>query len=157
MEWLHCCLCYCSLCHHNAVTIAAVTSQWGTHWGALSNQVASLLVLPMSNNSHDINWIKLEFLMNEIIILSYLPIKQHIRNTVKFSMHDKREKICCCGIWEQITWGWRKVFFIYHFSTYSNHIWGNSLSEIIMESPLQQLPASHIWQNFQISNGSSKM
>ena len=67
MEWLHCCVCYCSLWHHNSATIAPVTSEWDTHWGALSNQTAALLVLPSSNNQHDINWMKLGFLMDEII------------------------------------------------------------------------------------------
>ena len=71
MEWLHCCLCYCSLWHHNLATIAAVTSQWDTHWGALSNQNAALLVLPSSNKPHDINWIKFDFLMDEIIISTH--------------------------------------------------------------------------------------
>ena len=61
MEWLHCCLCYCSLWHHNATTVSSVTSQWGTHGGAISNQKA-LLMPPSFNNPHDINWIKLEFL-----------------------------------------------------------------------------------------------
>ena len=55
MEWLHCCLCYCSLWHHNAITVSSVTSQWGTHGDAISNQKP-----PSSNNPHNINWIKLE-------------------------------------------------------------------------------------------------
>ena len=71
MEWLHCCLCYCSLWHHNAATIAPVTSQWDTHWSALSNQNAALLVLQSYKNPHDINWIKLEFLMLKIIISTH--------------------------------------------------------------------------------------
>ena len=65
-----------------AATIASMTSQWGTHWGALSNQKAALLVLASSNYTHDINWMKLDFLMDEIIIftdqnnsLLYLHIK----------------------------------------------------------------------------------
>ena len=38
MEWLHCCLCCCTIWHHNATTITSVPSQRGTHWGALNNQ-----------------------------------------------------------------------------------------------------------------------
>ena len=38
--------------------------------GALSNQKAALLVLPSSNNPHDINVIKLEYLMDEIIVFT---------------------------------------------------------------------------------------
>ena len=44
-----------------------MTLQWDTQWGALNDQNAALLVLHSSNNPHDINWIELEFLMDEII------------------------------------------------------------------------------------------
>ena len=71
VELLHFCLCYCSLWHHNAATIASVTSQWGTHWGVLSNQKAPVLVPPSSNNPHDINWKNMEFLMDVIIIFTH--------------------------------------------------------------------------------------
>ena len=42
-------------------------SQLGTHLGALSNHKAALLVIPSYNNPHDTNWIKMKFLMDEII------------------------------------------------------------------------------------------
>ena len=44
----------------------------GTHTvGALSNQNAALLVLPSFTNPHDMNWMKLEFLMAKIIIFAH--------------------------------------------------------------------------------------
>ena len=104
MEWLNCCLWYFSLWHHNAATIASVTPQGGTDWDALSNQNAAVLVQPISSNPHDINRIKMEFLIDEIII--FTSSKQHVGKTVKFNMHDKSENICCCGIWQRTTLGW---------------------------------------------------
>ena len=104
MEWLNCCLWYFSLWHHNAATIASVTPQGGTDWDALSNQNAAVLVQPISSNPHDINRIKMEFLIDEITI--FTSSKQHVGKTVKFNMHDKSENICCCGIWQRTTLGW---------------------------------------------------
>ena len=68
VEWLHCCLCSCSLWRHNAATNAHVTPQCDTHWGALNHKNAALLVLPSSNNPQDINGVKLKFSMSEIIL-----------------------------------------------------------------------------------------
>ena len=34
------------------------------------------------------------------------PLKQHIGNTIKFSMHDKSKNIWRCGIWQWTTRGW---------------------------------------------------
>ena len=92
IECPHCFLCYCSLWHHNAATIAPVVSQWSTHCSALGNQEAALLVLLSSNNPHDINCIRRKYCI--------CPLKQRIIDTVKFSMHDKSENMCCCGIWK---------------------------------------------------------
>ena len=90
---LHCCLCFCSPWHHNAAIIAPVMSQWDTHWGALSNQTVALLVLLQSI------WYK----FGKIVIFNgwnyYIhPLKQQIGNTNEFSIHDKSESVCCCGI-----------------------------------------------------------
>ena len=57
-------------------------SQWDTHWGALSNQNAALLVLPSSNNPHDKIGI-----FNGRNYHNH-TLKQHIGNTIKISMHD---------------------------------------------------------------------
>ena len=39
---------------------------------SLGTQNVALLVLPSSNNQHDINWMKMELIMDEIIILTHL-------------------------------------------------------------------------------------
>ena len=63
---------------HSATIIILMTSQWGTRWCAFCNQRGAMLVLPSSKNPHNINWIKLEILMEEIIISS---VKQAIGKT----------------------------------------------------------------------------
>ena len=103
MEWLHCFLCYCSLWHHNAATIAYVMSQMCTQLGVLGNKKAAILVQQSSNNPHDINCLKSNFNGRNHYIY---PLKQHMGNTIKFGMHDKSENICCFGIWQWTTLGW---------------------------------------------------
>ena len=67
------------LVHNIAATTGPMSPQWGAQGNALSNQTTVWLVLPSFNNQHDTNWIKWEFVEDQIL---HLPTKTaHIRHS----------------------------------------------------------------------------